>query len=189
MTTLETAVHVRVVAADPFLRAGLEAALSTAPGLALAPGGITVLASDDIDGDALRAIESAEGAVVLVTRQRDAAAAVRALGAGACAVLHRDRTGPDTLVAAVRAAATGHGTLPPGLLDDLVRMRAETPSLDPREQAVLRMVADGHETAEIATALSYSSRTVSAIVHDITHRLRLKNRAHAVAYALRQGLI
>ncbi len=189
MTTMETAVHVRVVAADPFLRSGLESALAAAPGLALAPGGVTVLASDDIDGDTLRTIESAEGAVVLVTRERAASAAVRALGAGACAVLQRDQTGPDTLVAAVRAAATGHGTLPPALLGDLVRMRAPVPALDPREQAVLRMVADGHETAEIATALAYSSRTVSAIVHDITHRLRLKNRAHAVAYALRQGLI
>lgn len=62
-------------------------------------------------------------------------------------------------------------------------------ALDDRERTVLRLVADGHETAEIARELSYSVRTITMIVHDITHRLRLRNRAHAVAFALRQGLI
>ena len=62
-------------------------------------------------------------------------------------------------------------------------------ALDDRERAVLSMVADGHETAEIARKLAYSTRTVTGIVHDITARWRLRNRAHAVAYALRHGLI
>jgi DNA-binding NarL/FixJ family response regulator len=58
-----------------------------------------------------------------------------------------------------------------------------------REIEVLRLVAEGLETAEIATKLSYSQRTVKNVVHDITSRLHLHNRAHAVAYALRQGLL
>ncbi|MQA85396.1 MAG: DNA-binding response regulator, partial [Streptosporangiales bacterium] len=44
-------------------------------------------------------------------------------------------------------------------------------------------------TAEIARALAYSERTVKNIIHDITTRLQLRNRAHAVAYAVREGLI
>jgi DNA-binding CsgD family transcriptional regulator len=51
------------------------------------------------------------------------------------------------------------------------------------------MVADGHETSEIAQCLAYSQRTVTTVVHDITQRFRLRNRAHAVAYALRAGLL
>jgi DNA-binding NarL/FixJ family response regulator len=54
---------------------------------------------------------------------------------------------------------------------------------------VLRLVADGLDTAEIATKLSYSQRTIKNILHDITSRLHLRNRSHAVAYALRHGLI
>jgi DNA-binding CsgD family transcriptional regulator len=89
--------------------------------------------------------------------------------------------------------------MPPDLLGEVMerlgRLEGNLPGrhpasvLDDREKAVLRMVADGHETAEIARALAYSPRTVTGIMHDITHRLRLRNRAHAVAFALREGLI
>ncbi len=58
-----------------------------------------------------------------------------------------------------------------------------------REVEVLRLVADGLDTAEIATRLSYSQRTIKTVLHDVTTRLQLRNRSHAVAYALREGLI
>jgi DNA-binding NarL/FixJ family response regulator len=61
--------------------------------------------------------------------------------------------------------------------------------LTPRETEVLRMVADGHDTSEIARELSYSERTVKNVLHDLTTRLQLRNRSHAVAYAVREGLI
>jgi DNA-binding NarL/FixJ family response regulator len=61
--------------------------------------------------------------------------------------------------------------------------------LTDRETHVLRMVADGHDTAEIAQELCYSERTVKNILHDVTSRLQLKNRSHAVAFAVREGLI
>ncbi|WP_327065242.1 LuxR C-terminal-related transcriptional regulator [Kitasatospora sp. NBC_01250] len=61
--------------------------------------------------------------------------------------------------------------------------------LSERERAVLRLVADGRETGEIARELCYSARTVTAVVHDVTQRFGLRNRAHAVAYALRAGLL
>jgi DNA-binding NarL/FixJ family response regulator len=61
--------------------------------------------------------------------------------------------------------------------------------LSEREIEVLRLVADGLETSEIAARLCYSERTVKGVVHEITTRLRLRNRAQAVAYAVRQGLI
>ena len=61
--------------------------------------------------------------------------------------------------------------------------------LTEREVEVLRLVADGFDTAEIAKKLSYSERTIKNILHDVVSRFGLRNRAHAVAYALREGLI
>jgi len=52
-----------------------------------------------------------------------------------------------------------------------------------------RLVAEGLDTAEIAHKLCYSERTVKNALHDVTSRLQLRNRSHAVAYALKQGLI
>jgi DNA-binding CsgD family transcriptional regulator len=61
--------------------------------------------------------------------------------------------------------------------------------LTPREVDVLRLMADGLDTAEIAGKLCYSERTVKNVIYGVTHRLKLRNRSHAVAYALRSGLI
>jgi DNA-binding NarL/FixJ family response regulator len=61
--------------------------------------------------------------------------------------------------------------------------------LSDRETHVLRLVADGKDTHQIARELSYSERTVKNVLHDVTTRLQLRNRSHAVAYALREGLI
>jgi DNA-binding NarL/FixJ family response regulator len=58
-----------------------------------------------------------------------------------------------------------------------------------RELVVLRMIASGMETAEIAADLGISERTVKNIVHAITTRMQVRNRAHAVACAVRTGLI
>ena len=58
-----------------------------------------------------------------------------------------------------------------------------------REIAVLRLVAEGLDTSEIARELSYSERTIKNVIHDVTSRLQLRNRSQAVAYAMREGLI
>jgi len=51
------------------------------------------------------------------------------------------------------------------------------------------LLADGYSTAEIARELAYSERTIKNSIHDLTTRLQLRNRSHAVAFAVRQGLI
>ncbi len=61
--------------------------------------------------------------------------------------------------------------------------------LTDREVDVLRLVADGYDTTQIAETLCYSARTVKNVIHDVTTRFNLKNRSHAVAYAMREGLI
>ena len=61
--------------------------------------------------------------------------------------------------------------------------------LTDRENTVLRLVADGLSTREIASQLAYSERTIKTVMQDLTTRLYLRNRAHAVAYAVRNGWI
>jgi DNA-binding CsgD family transcriptional regulator len=73
---------------------------------------------------------------------------------------------------------------------DLLTPRGLTfTGLTKRELEVLRLVAAGYNTNEIARRLAFSERTVKNAIHDVTTRLQLRNRSHAVAYAVRQGLI
>jgi len=58
-----------------------------------------------------------------------------------------------------------------------------------RECDVLRLVAEGFGTEEIAAKLCYSERTVKNVLYGLMTRCGLNNRAHAVAYALRAGAI
>jgi len=62
-------------------------------------------------------------------------------------------------------------------------------ALTEREIDVLRLVAEGQNTAEIANQLAYSERTIKNILQDFNARLQLRNRTQAVAYAVRRGWI
>ncbi len=53
----------------------------------------------------------------------------------------------------------------------------------------MKLLAEGFDTGDVGRQLFLSERTVKNIVHDVTSRLNLRNRTHAVAYALKQGLI
>jgi DNA-binding NarL/FixJ family response regulator len=197
---------VEILASDPVLRAGVESALRRCREVTTVQDGtpsVTVIAVDTVDEQTLRLVRDTRAAsrrgILLVATSADATGTLRAIEAGVSGVLRRREASAEGLTAAVLAVAGGHGSMPPDLLGEVMerlgRLEGNLPGrhpasvLDDREKAVLRMVADGHETAEIARALAYSPRTVTGIVHDITHRLRLRNRAHAVAYALREGLI
>ncbi len=143
--------------------------------------------------------------VVLVAAELAAAEALDAIAAGARGLLRRREAEPTRLARAVLAAAGGDCTVPPDMLAELLEhglgrvfpdaAAEDAPDawsgggLSVREQSVLALIAEGHETDEIAKELCYSARTVVGVVHDITHRFRLRNRAHAVAFALRMGLL
>jgi DNA-binding NarL/FixJ family response regulator len=61
--------------------------------------------------------------------------------------------------------------------------------LETREVDVLGLLAEGLSTFEIAQRLNYSERTVKNIIHGVLTRLKLRNRAHAVAFAVRVGAL
>jgi DNA-binding NarL/FixJ family response regulator len=117
------------------------------------------------------------------------------------AILPKKTVTGAQLVDSVLAAADGNGVMPRDVLGKLLR-RVEVlqrevlapnglnaSGLQPREVDVLRLIADGWGTEEIAQELRYSERTVKNVIYNLTARLHLRNRAHAVAYALRAGVI
>ncbi|MEI7032796.1 LuxR C-terminal-related transcriptional regulator [Streptomyces pratensis] len=121
---------------------------------------------------------------------------------GVSAVVWRHEATRSRLIQAVLAAARGDGDLPADLLGRLIRQmgtgaqpavaggsRSPAHGLTPREVEVMRLVAEGFGTAKIAVELCYSERTIKDVMYKLTARLHLRNRAHAVAYALREGYI
>ncbi len=58
-----------------------------------------------------------------------------------------------------------------------------------REQAVVRLIADGLLNKQIATALGIAQRTVKAHVNSAMNKLGVDNRAHAAVVAIRRGLL
>ncbi|WP_239151355.1 response regulator transcription factor [Virgisporangium aurantiacum] len=201
---------VYIHADDPILRAGLATQLRPRSEVRVIdapdPGRTTValVVADRVAEPTLRTLRSLQrlGArLVLVVAELDDSDLVAAVEAGVAGVVRRAEASPDKLVQVVRAAAAGDGALPPDLLGRLLSQVGKLQrqvlwprgltfgGLAEREIEVLRLVADGLDTAEIATKLSYSQRTIKNILHDITSRLHLRNRSHAVAYALRHGLI
>jgi DNA-binding NarL/FixJ family response regulator len=108
--------------------------------------------------------------------------------AGLSAVLGATELTPARLVACMQAVqeprrgCEGRRMLVGGLPHDEHRLTA-------REIDVLRLLASGATTRDIAEGMSYSERTVKNIVHDILVKLRGRTRAQAVAVAARLGVI
>jgi DNA-binding NarL/FixJ family response regulator len=139
--------------------------------------------------------------VVMVVTKLDDAGLLAAVEAGACGILRRSEASSDRIGETVLRAANGDGSMPPDLLGRLLGQvsNLHRQVLGPRglslngfterEVDVLRLLSEGCDTGEIAGRLAYSERTVKNVIHDITARLQLRNRSHAVAYAVRAGVI
>jgi DNA-binding NarL/FixJ family response regulator len=207
MDRISVSVHAR----DPISEAGVASQLRPRPEVrVLRPeerddAEVAVIVVDIVDDDAvhlLRAVQRCGAArTVLVASRLDDGDLVTAVEVGVVGLVRRSEATPDRLVEVIAAAAAGDGSVPPDLLgrllDQLGRLQRHvlTPrgltftGLAEREIEVLRLVADGFDTGEIASKLAYSERTIKNVLHDVTSRLQLRNRSHAVAYAMRQGLI
>ena len=96
------------------------------------------------------------------------------------------------LRACVSALREGGGVIPPELLCGLLAQGGEerpSAELTRREVEVLRLLADGDSTRDIAERLSYSERTVKNVVRDLLTKLKCRTRAQAAAVAVRHGVI
>jgi len=129
-------------------------------------------------------------AIVVLTMEDDPTFAQRALGAGARAFVVKELA-DEELVEAVRAAAAGEDYVSPRVaarLDALHRTLTDN-KLSQREVEVLRLIALGHTSVEIARRLSLSPRTIETHRANIHKKLGLRSRAELVRYCLQRGLI
>jgi DNA-binding NarL/FixJ family response regulator len=205
-------VIVQVHALDPISESGILAQLRECPDIQVADDSdgrpatpsVALAVIDLADDDStswLRALHRRDGLpLVLVVGQLDSRALITVVESGVRAVTRRCEATPARLSQLLRAAAANGGELPSDLLGQLLDQVGQlNRSLGPRglglngltdrENIVLRLVADGLSTREIATKLCYSERTIKAVIQELTTRLYLRNRAHAVAYAVRNGWI
>lgn len=128
--------------------------------------------------------------VVVLTMDESPAPAQRALTAGAIGYVTKDRADSE-LAQALRAATRGEQYVSPQVassLETLHRSLTEN-ALTAREVEVLRLIALGHTSVEIARKLHLSPRTVETHRAHIHKKLGLATRAQLVGYALRRGLL
>jgi DNA-binding NarL/FixJ family response regulator len=206
-----TPLPIHVYAADALLRDGVVAWLLADPAVTvldaehLTDAAAVIAVLDGLHGSALRDLQRLRRALgvplLLVVPEIDEPLLLRASEIGVGGVLRRSEVTAATLVRAARSVSMGDGSLPPdaiarlfGAMERLQRRvlapnGLNTHGLTDRELRVLGLVADGLDTSEIARELAYSERTIKDILHQVTTRLGLRNRTHAVAYALRAGAL
>lgn len=154
-----------VVLMDLRLGAGTDGVAATAAIMAApTPPRVVVLTTYDTDADILRAVE-----------------------AGASGYLLKD-SDPDTLLAAIRAAARGETVLEPGVAQRLYRTLRE-PELSARETEIVELVARGLSNRAIAKELFVTETTVKSHLVHVFSKLSVDSRTAAVAAARERGLI
>jgi DNA-binding NarL/FixJ family response regulator len=211
LAALPAILPVTIATDDPLSRAGIESQLRGEASIRLVDpesaetAGVAIIVAESVDGDVVTQLRrlrrgGVERTVLVVTRLDDAGMLL-AVENGVAGLLRRTEATTKALVRALHTVASGEGALPADLLgrfmDQVGRLQRRVlaprgltfSGLTEREIAVLSLLAEGHDTAEVGRRLFYSERTVKNIVHDVTSRFDLKNRTHAVAFAVREGYI
>lgn len=118
-----------------------------------------------------------------------------ALRAGASGYVLKSAAHQD-LVSACRAAMRGEPFLSPrgvaALIEDFLQRDAAAPSADPlspRESEVVKLIAEGYTSREIADVLHLSEKTVERHRSNILDKLGLHDRVALTRYAIRRGLV
>ncbi len=135
--------------------------------------------------------------ILVLTMHDNAQYLRRALEEGASGYILKKAADVE-LLSAVQTIMRGemyvHPSLTRGLIEDVIAPRLEEAqdpweSLSDREQEVLRLVALGHTSAEIADRLALSPKTVDTYRRRGMEKLGLKTRAGLVRFALQHGLL
>jgi DNA-binding NarL/FixJ family response regulator len=212
---VDETISVLIVANDPISHAGVERKLLDAADISVLKRSarrhpdIAIIVADTIDDEVLsciRTIRRHSLSRILVVAAVTAPAIIQATEAGANGILHRSladgsrlawvirqvrRSGAVTIVVADERAIV----VPPDLsgAPDPAPAASTSPSAGPtvsdRDREVLRLLAEGCDTSEIARQLAYSEPTIKNAIQRLFDLLKAKNRPHAVALALRSGII
>jgi DNA-binding NarL/FixJ family response regulator len=137
--------------------------------------------------------------VLVLTISDQDADVMDAILAGACGYLLKDASMHD-LIGGIRAAANGESLVSPAIAAKVLqRLRATGGSpheaetirseLSDREIQVLKLIANGHDNAQIAGELHISPKTVKNHISNILMKLQIDNRIQAAVYAVRSGIV
>ena len=147
------------------------------------------------DGSSIDAIgrlreQAPDTQIVVMTMDDNPVFAQRAFAAGAVGFVAKDLADGE-LPQAIRAAARGEEFVSPRTAKrlDALQRSITGDALSPREVEVLRLIALGHTSVEIARKLHLSPRTVETHRANVHRKLGLATRAELVRYALRRGLL
>lgn len=210
----DAVISVAVHAGDPVSGEGAVACLRSTPGITLFPpdrrseADVLLVTVHQTTEDVVRWMERAatestnpEMRIVLIAETVSEHHLMRAVTSGLVSFLSREEADRDRVVKTIRDSSRERALVPEqmvGWLLEQVRTIQRTVlvphgltvgGLQEREVEVLRLLADGLDTAEIAQQLNYSERTIKNIVSGMLTRLNLRNRSHAVAYAMRCGAL
>jgi DNA-binding NarL/FixJ family response regulator len=199
---------VQVLATEPLREAGIVAMLDTAPGLSVRkfsldePVDIIVADLSALVEETVQQLVSSNQkhrsvAVVITDSPEIDANAVTA--AGVVRILHSAEATHSVVLAAIKHAAAADCAAQPasraGLVAQIQRIREITadkerrPALSEREIAILSHLAEGGDTRGIARSMNISERTFKYLLWCVMNRHSLRNRAHAVAFGIRAGVV
>jgi DNA-binding NarL/FixJ family response regulator len=198
---------VLVYAKDPISRAGVSSQLAGARWIEILDprqghrAQVAVMVAEAVDEEVLRVIRTirrSQAQVVLVVTAVDQASVAAAVDAGAVGILGRGAANCEHLASVVAKARRGEPVVPAIALQEspaeepvAVTRAPDRPAhrLSPRDIEVLRLLAEGCDTAVIAQRLAYSEPTIKNVIQRLFEQLKVRNRPHAVAVALRAGII
>ena len=166
--------------------------------------GLAALINDQIDmtvvghaGSVAEAVARAaelrpETKLIFLTREDSEGARFSALEAGASAFLHKSRAAAE-VVEAIRMVAAGGSLYTPRIISALLNKRRETESqlerLTPREKEVLRMMAEGAASRDIASRLGISYTTVRTHIRSLGSKLGVHSKLEAIVKARELALV
>ena len=139
--------------------------------------------------DALIAIrgEYSQARIIMLTTSDSDGEIQRALRAGASAYILKSMP-KDKLLAVIRSVHSGRRHVPPEVAARLAE-HLDQEDLTGRELEVLRLIQDGYRNKQIADQLSIAETTVNFHIKNLVCKLGANDRTHAVAIALRRGLL
>ena len=215
----DTDTKILIVDDHALLREGLQSLLSAQPGMRVvgtaddAQSGIAKIASLNPDVvltdlampetggvDAIRLIKAAhpDSRVIALTFHKEDSYIHAALKAGADGYVLKDDS-RDELVIAIGSVLRGKNYLSPSICDQVIagylagaRKKRLEPSwhvLTRRERQVIKMIAKGMKTREIAEELSLSPKTVEKHRTNMMNKLDLHSVSAVTVYAIQTGLI
>jgi DNA-binding NarL/FixJ family response regulator len=137
-------------------------------------------------------LQAPEVSVLILSMHDDERYLFEALKAGASGYVLKAQADTD-LLAAIRAVERGEPFLTPEaqrtLIKDVLERGSSGEELTPREEEIVKLVAEAHTTRQIAELLHLSEKTVENHRANAMRKLGMRDRVELVRYAIRRGLI